>query len=131
MKLSDNEALPLNDAEAESIKAKLTETILAPKIGYRVADGKRVKVDALFGVRYWHLGMNLTLQPAELATGFSQSTNCTDAVAGGKVLVALSPKAFAMVGGDAGGGSARSDYEVGGYLGYKIRCRWALLAGYD
>src|SRR4249920_107894 len=34
MKLSDKRALPLNDAQAESIKAEMTETMLAQKIGY-------------------------------------------------------------------------------------------------
>src|SRR5271167_286047 len=76
MKLSDNRSLPVNDVtEGESFKAKLTETLLTPKIGYRVADGKRVKVDALFGVRYWHLATDLTLQPTQPEGGFSQSAN--------------------------------------------------------
>jgi hypothetical protein len=56
MKLSDDRALPIN-VVALSIKAKMTETMLTPKIGYRIADGKRVKVDALFGFRYWHLSV--------------------------------------------------------------------------
>ncbi len=61
MKLSDDKALPLNDVGFQSVKAKMTETMLAPKIGYRVADGKHVKVDALFGIRYWHLSTDLAL----------------------------------------------------------------------
>ena len=130
MKLSDNKALPLNDPEAESIKAKMTETMLAPKIGYRVADGKRVKVDALFGIRYWHLSTDLTLQPVELAKGFSDSANWVDAVAGGRIEASLTPKAFVAIVGDAGGGSARSDYQVGGFLGYKVSRKCVLLAGY-
>jgi hypothetical protein len=130
MKLSDNKALPLNDAEAESVKAKMTETLLTPKIGYRIADGKKVKVDALFGIRYWHLSTDLTLQPVELKTGFSDSANWVDAVAGGRITLALSPKAFIAVGGDAGGGSARSDYQIAGGLGYRISRRWVVLGGY-
>ncbi len=130
MKQSDNKALPLDDPEAESIKAKMNETILTPKIGYRVGDGKRVKVDALFGVRYWHLGTTLTLQPVELASGFSRSANWADAVAGGRIEFALSPKASAMIFGDAGGGSARLDYQVEGALGYKVSRRWVLLVAY-
>lgn len=129
MKLSDNKSLPLNDAGVESIKAKMTETMLTPKIGYRVVDGKKVKVDALFGIRYWHLATTLTLQP-QIDNGFSQSTNWVDAVAGGKIEFALGPKASATVFGDAGGGTARSDYQVGGALGYKISRRWVLLVGY-
>jgi hypothetical protein len=103
--------------------------MLTPRMGYRVADGKRVKVDALFGIRYWHVSTDFTLEP-QVANGFSQSANWVDAVAGGRVQVALSPKAFVAVAGDAGGGSARHDYQVGGFLGYKISRRWVLLGGY-
>ena len=130
MKLSDNKSLPVNDPEAPSIKAQMTETMLTPKIGYRVADGKKVKVDTLFGIRYWHLGTTLTLQPIQIRNGFSESANWVDAVAGGKIKFALGPKAFATVLGDAGGASARLDYQVGGFLGYKINRRWVLLGGY-
>ncbi len=130
MRLSDNKALPLNNPEAESIKATLSEFFVTPKIGYRVADGKRVKVDALFGARVWHLGATLKLQPAQLANGFSQSGTWADAVAGGRITFALSRKAFVIVAGDAGGGDARSDYQVAGLLGYQISRRWNLLGGY-
>jgi len=129
MKLSDNKSLPLTDLGINSIKAQMTETILAPKIGYRVADGKRVKVDALFGARYWHLSTTFTLQP-QIRGGLSQSANWADAVAGGRIEFALSPKASATIFGDAGGGSARLDYQVGGALGYKVSRRWVLLVGY-
>jgi len=129
MKLSDNKALPVNDV-AQSVKAKMTETILTPKIGYRVADGKRVKVDALFGVRYWHLSTSLTLQPVLPEGGFSQSANWVDAVAGGRIIAALTPKAFVTIAGDAGGGDARSDYQVGGFLGYQVSRKCILEVGY-
>jgi hypothetical protein len=128
MKLSDDKALPVN-VVALSIKAKMTETMLTPKIGYRIADGKKVKVDALFGFRYWHLSTDLTLQP-QIRGGFSQSGSWADAVAGGRIEAALSPKAFVLVAGDAGGADARSDYQVAGLLGYKISRKVVLLAGY-
>lgn len=129
MKLSDNNALPIED-ETTSIKAEMRETVLTPKIGYRVADGKRIKVDALFGFRYWHMTTDLDLQPVQAEGGFSRSANWVDAVAGARIEAALTPKAFIVVAGDAGGGSARSDYQVGGFLGYKISRKWALVAGY-
>jgi hypothetical protein len=129
MKLSDDKALSLNDVGVQSVKAKMTETMLAPKIGYRVVDGKRAKVDALFGIRYWHVSTDLTPQP-QVGNSFSQSANWVDAVAGGRFQVALSPKAFVAVAGDAGGGSARSDYQAAGFLGYKISRKCVLLGGY-
>jgi hypothetical protein len=127
-KLSDNKALPLNDVTA-SIKAKMAETLLTPKIGYRITDEKRLKVDALFGIRYWHLTNDLTLQP-QVSNGFSASASWVDAVAGGRFEVGLEPKVSVMVLGDAGGGSARLDYQVAGLLGYKIGRKCVLLAGY-
>jgi hypothetical protein len=130
LRLSDHKALPLNDPEAESVKAKLSEFFVSPKWGYQVANGKRVKVDALFGARIWHLGTTLTLQPVQLAMGFSRSTTWTDGVAGGRITVALSRKTFVIVAGDAGGGGARLDYQVAGLLGYQISRRWNLLGGY-
>jgi hypothetical protein len=130
MKLSDDKGVPVNDLGVQSIKAKMTETMLAPKIGYRIADGKRVKVDALLGIRYWHMSTDLTLQPTQINGGFSRSANWVDAVAGGRIQVAVTPKAFVAVVGDAGGGSARSDYQVGGFLGYQISRKCVLLAGY-
>jgi len=129
MKLSDDKGVPLNDLGVESIKAKMTETMLAPKIGYRVADGKRVKVDALIGIRYWHLSTDLALQPPELGR-YGQSADWVDAIAGGRIQVAVTPKAFVAIVGDAGGASARSDYQVGGFVGYKITRKCALLIGY-
>jgi len=129
MKLSDDKSLPLSDAGVQSIKAKMTETMLTPKIGYRVVDGRKVKVDAVFGIRYWHLNTDFTLQP-QVANGFSQSANWVDAIGGGRIETALSPKAFIGVAGDAGGGSARSDWQVGGFLGYKISRKLVGLVGY-
>jgi hypothetical protein len=129
MKLSDDKALPINVVTL-SVRAKMTETMLTPKIGYRIVDAKRIKVDALFGFRYWHLTTDLTLQPVQIRGGFSQSASWADGVAGGRIEVALSPKAFVLVGGDAGGADARSDYQVGGGLGYKISRKVVLLAGY-
>ncbi len=64
MKLSSNRSLPIDD-EADYIRAKMTETMLTPKIGYRVVDGKKLKVDALFGFRYWHMTTDLSLQPTQ------------------------------------------------------------------
>jgi len=91
-----------------------------------------VKVDALFGVRYWHLNTELRAfaQGTQIGNTVSQSANWADAVAGGRIELVLSPKAFVAIAGDAGGGSAKSDWQVGGALGYKIKPKWVLLGGY-
>jgi hypothetical protein len=103
MKLSDQNALPFDEG-ATSVKAKMTETLITQKIGYRFVDAKKVKVDALFGFRYWHLGTSLTLQPTQMVNGFSQSANWVDGLGGGRIELGLTPKLSAVVMGDAGGG---------------------------
>jgi hypothetical protein len=132
MKLSDDHGLPIEDAGGGtlSIKAKMTETIVTPKIGYRVVSNKNLKVDALFGFRYWHLSNDLSLQPTQPEGSFSASANWVDAVAGAKFAWWMTPKMVVTVAGDAGGASARSDYQVAGVLGYRISRRWVLQAGY-
>jgi hypothetical protein len=131
MKLSDEKGIPITD-EVDSVKTTVRETLLTPKIGYRIADGKIVRVDALFGIRYWHLSNELRAftQGAQIGNTVSRSANWVDGVAGGRIQFALSQKAFAEIGGDAGGGSARSDWQVGGALGYKLKPKWVLLVGY-
>jgi hypothetical protein len=131
MKLSDEKGIPITD-HVDSVKTTVRETLLTPKIGYRIADGKRVRVDALFGIRYWHLSNDLIAITggAQVGNGIFKSANWVDGVAGGRIQFALSPKTFAAISGDAGGGSARSDWQVGGALGYKFKPKWALLVGY-
>jgi hypothetical protein len=129
MKLSDQKSLPFDEG-ATSVKAKMTETLITQKIGYRFVDAKKVKVDALFGFRYWHLQNTFTLQPTQIANGISQSANWVDGLGGGRIELGLTPKLSAIVAGDAGGGSAKLDYQVVGLLGYKLGRKVVLLAGY-
>jgi hypothetical protein len=130
IKLSDDKALPqINNPNATSIKAKMTSTILSPKAGYRLVDHEKLQADALVGIRYWHLGTNLTLEPIGLGTA-TQSANWVDVVAGAKFALPLSPKAVFTVLGDAGGGGASLDYQVAGLLGYRIKPTVMLQAGW-
>jgi len=103
---------------------------LTPKIGYRVVDRDALKVDALTGFRYWHVGMNLQFNPS--GTEFSGSLNWVDPLIGGRIQAALSPKVSVTIAGDVGGWGAGSemDYQAAGLLGYQIKPSWTLQAGY-
>ena len=129
IKLSDDKALPITD-EALSVKAEFRQTILTPGIGYRIVDHEKVKVDGLMGARYWHLNTSFKLQPESLGINPSKTANWADAVAGGKITLLVSPKVVMTIGGDAGGASARSDYEAYGILGFRVSKKWLLQAGY-
>jgi hypothetical protein len=119
IKLSDDKGLAF-DAGATSVKGKLNEDILTPKIGYRVIDKDNIKVDGLIGFRYWHLGTTLTLQP-QVANGFYQTADWADAVEGANIQAMLTPKIVVTIAGDAGGGGAKLDYQVVGAIGYKFK----------
>jgi hypothetical protein len=131
IRLSDDKGLPFGEAiNVTSVKVKATQSVFTPKFGFRFIDGKKIKVDALFGIRYWHLSNSLTLQPTQIGNGFSASANWVDGIGGAKIEAQLSPKVVMTILGDAGGGSARLDYQVAGLLGYKVSKRWMLQAGY-
>jgi hypothetical protein len=129
IKLSDDKALPEISPNATTIKAKMTSTILSPKVGYRFVDHEKLQADALVGIRYWHTGTNFTLEPIGLGTA-TQSANWVDVVAGAKFTMPLSPRAVIIITGDGGGGGAKVDYQVVGLLGYKIKPTVMLGAGW-
>ena len=128
VRLSDNKGIPENDLDQSSIKVTLRQVIFTPKAGYRIVDTEHWKVDALAGLRYWHLGQSITLQPS--GVGFSPSANWVDGVAGGNVELDVSPKFSITAAGDAGGGGANLDYQVVGYMGFKVKPNIALLLGW-
>ena len=120
MKLSDDKGFPESPFPgATSIKVKMYQSILTPKAGYRIVDQEKMKVDGTLGIRYWHLGENLSLQPSNVNN--SQSANWVDVVAGARFQMPLSPKVSVMIVGDAGAGGANVDYQVAGALGYKVK----------
>jgi hypothetical protein len=131
-RLGDNKALPFPNLAATTADVKVTEFILTPKVGYRVLDQEKLKIDALTGFRYWHLGQNLQFSPSRLGLDFSGSQNWVDPLVGGRILAALTPKVEATIAGDVGGWGAGSqlDYQVVGLLGYKIKPTWTLQAGF-
>ena len=119
-KLSDSKGVAF-DPSIDSIKVKFNEDILTPKIGYRVIDNERIKIDGLVGFRYWHLGTTLTLNPDILGYSPYSAQNWADVVAGARFTALLTPKLILTIGGDAGGGGANLDYQVAGIIGYKLK----------
>jgi len=132
IRLEDDKALPFPNLMATKAKLTGSELLLTPKIGYRLLDEKRIKIDALTGFRYWHFSENLKFVPSNLNLNFSGSQNLVDPLVGGRVQLELTPKIVANVLGDVGGWGTGSqlEYQVGGVLGYKIKPKWTLQAGY-
>jgi hypothetical protein len=131
VRLEDDKALPV-PLKTIAANVKASEFILSPQIGFRLVDQKQLKIDALTGFRYWHLGQNLQFTPSALGLSFSGSQNWVDPLVGGHIQVALSPKIEAIIAGDVGGWGTGSqlDYQVVGVLGYRIKPALVLQAGY-
>jgi hypothetical protein len=108
------------------------EFLLTPKIGYRLIDEEKIKIDALTGFRYWHVGTSLNFNPSALGLSFSKSYNWVDPLVGGRIQFGLAPKVVVNILGDVGGWGTGSqlDYQFAGLLGYKIKPNVTLQAGY-
>jgi hypothetical protein len=132
IRLEADKAIPFSGLRATSANIKGTEFFLAPKIGIRVIDNEKIKIDALTGLRYWHLGETLNFNPSILGLNFSGSQNFVDPLVGGRIQAALSPKIVVNILGDVGGWGTGSqlEYQWAGLLGYRIKPAWTLQAGY-
>jgi opacity protein-like surface antigen len=129
MKLSDDKSLPFQQGTT-SVKAKITQTLLAPKIAYRLVDGEMIKVDGNFGIRYFHLGTTLDVNLARGQPSLYQSANWVDYTGGARFVAALSPRFLVTVLGDVGAGGADLDYQVVGGLGFKLKPNMVLMGGW-
>ena len=111
-------------------KLRGDEFILTQKVGYRVIDTERIKIDGLAGFRFWHFGESLSFSNTSL--NFSASQNWVDPLVGGRITGVLTPKVELVVAGDVGGWGAGSqlDYQIVGALGYRIKPNVSLQAGY-
>jgi len=63
MKLGVDNGIPINDFGQTSIDTRLTQSILTPKVGFRLINADHLKFDALGGIRYWYLSLDNTSSP--------------------------------------------------------------------
>jgi hypothetical protein len=129
IRLGSDRALPNTPSQGVA-NLKAQEFILTQKVGYRLIDQEKIKIDALAGFRYWHFHESVGFTTNTL--NFSASQNWVDPVVGGRITGILTPKVEVTIGGDVGGWGTGSqiDYQVFGLLGYRIKPAVALQAGY-
>jgi len=127
VRLGDDRALS-NLATVANLRG--SEFILTQKIGYRVIDTDRIKIDGLAGFRYWHYGSNVSFTTNTL--NYSGSQNWVDPLVGGRITGILTPKIEVTIAGDVGGWGVGSQlaYQAVGLVGYRIKPAIALQAGY-
>jgi hypothetical protein len=120
IKLRADHATPF-DPGVSNVQLDINEFMLTPEAGYRIVDSEKIKIDALAGMRYWHIAPSLTFQPSGILGNLSSSANWVDALGATKIELPLNEKAVVTILGDAGGGGANLDYQVVGVLGYKLK----------
>jgi hypothetical protein len=132
LRSTNTTTLPFAGLPTLSAEAKAWQFVLTPEIGYRFIDREKVKIDALWGFRYWHIGSSLQFTPSLLGFNFSGSQNWADFLMGARIQFPLSPKLLVTVLGDAGGWGAASqlDYQIVGTIGYRLSAKFTLGAGY-
>jgi len=132
VRLEDDKALPFPNLAARTADVKAGAFILTPKVGYRLADEEKIKFDVLTGFRYWHLSQDLRFSPSSLNLNISPSQNWVDPLVGVRIQTPLSKKFEVNLTGDVGGWGVGSelDYQVAGFLGYKVKENVTLQAGY-
>jgi len=107
--------------------------VLDPEIYGRVFESRKGFVDALGGIRYWHLRTNLDLRAGLLpAFHASDSRDWVDPVMGARFRANLGKGLFVMLKGDAGGFGAGSQvtWQVYTGVGKEFRRRYAVFVGY-
>jgi hypothetical protein len=129
IRLGSDRALPNTPGQGVA-NLHATEFFLTQKLGYRLIDSERLKIDALAGFRYWYFGENLSFTTNTL--NFSAVQSWVDPLVGGRISGILTPKVEVSIGGDVGGWGAGSqmDYQIFGLLGYRIKPALALQVGY-
>jgi hypothetical protein len=130
--LKDNKALPFPGLGSPSADLSANVFLLTPKVGVRVINKDKLKADFLAGIRYWYFGETLQFSPSALGLNFSRSQSWVDPLVGGRIQAALSSKVIATIAGDVGGWGTGSqlEYQAVGLLGYKLKPKVTLQAGY-
>jgi hypothetical protein len=129
IRLGTDRALPNTPGQGVA-NLHATEFFLTQKVGYRLIDSEKLKIDALAGFRYWYFGENLSFTTNTL--NFSGVQSWVDPLVGGRITGIPMPKVEVSIGGDVGGWGAGSqiDYQIFGLLGYRIKPALALQVGY-
>jgi hypothetical protein len=133
IRLSDDKALAFPGLGTTTFaNVHATQFLWTSKIGYRLVNREKFKIDATTGIRYWHLGSKLGFNPSTLGLNFNGSQNWVDPLVGGQIQTALGRKAELTVLGDVGGWGVGSqlDYQIVGLLGFKIHRAVTLQLGY-
>ena len=106
------------------------QTILQPFVGYSVGNATWT-LDVLAGARYWHSKDQLRVdRPNGQSRDFTTTVDWWDALGGLRLTGSIVPRLRFTAGGDAGGGGAKSDWQIHGDVGYDVSRVWTVGLSY-
>jgi len=129
----ENEQATPNLVAFSNAEVKAKTFILDPEFGYQIARGEGIELNALAGVRYWHLKNRLQFtDDFGGSLGLTQTRNWVDPIVGLQFRADLGRMFYVTAKGDIGGFSAaaRLDWQAFGGLGIRFNDRVAALVGY-
>jgi hypothetical protein len=131
IKLGDDKSLTNLDPNV-TVDAKLYNLLFSQAAGVRVVDKPKLKIDGVGGFRLWYLSTDLNFSNNVASLNVNKGQTWVDPIVGSRILLPLSEKALFTVYGDVGGWGAGSqlEYQVMGALGYRIKPKIMLQAGW-
>ena len=109
-----------------TLQADLEELMLQPEVGYAILTRPWGGVDALVGVRYWHLSLDLSAPPQEL----SGDAGWVDATVGAAFRYELAEGLRLFAKADAGAGGSDFAWQAWGGAGYDLGRTATVVAAY-
>lgn len=100
--------------------------------GYRVVETPRFTLDALGGVRFWHISNEVTVSALGMSRRYGESFGWVDPVAGARAFLGLTDRLSVQAHADIGGFGAGSDltWSALATVNYVLNDRFSVSAGY-
>jgi hypothetical protein len=114
-----------------SVRPEQRLFIFTPEAGYRVLDTDGSSIDALGGIRFWHLKSELEFRAGVLpSVDMEASRNWVDGIVGLRARRALPRGSWVSAYGDVGAGGSDLTYQLVGTVGMDIGVRYAVTFAY-
>lgn len=116
---SDDANVQLLPGIAATLKVQQYQTMVAPEVGYTLYTRPNVAVDAVAGLRYWHVKAELTAALPARSVGGSNSADWVDGIVGATVrAMPWGPRWHLLAYGDLGAGGANFTWQALGGATY-------------
>lgn len=123
---------PLPPIASVNASVDTKEFMSTLQAGYRIYDSPAFTLDALGGVRFWHISNRVTVQAAGLSGSYKESFGWADPVIGARALLRLTDKLSVQAQADIGGFGvgSKSTWQVLATANYIVNNHLSVSAGY-